>query len=309
VLSVETLGGDHLDAAALLVAHTASRSRHPLTDDAYQGEVRTALGRVDLADGVVAFRDGEVAGFLAGFRVPLFGGLPAIYVPEWCHATDGGTAVYGPMYRRAATRWVADGRTTHAVTTFAGDRPAQDAWSRLGFGQHGIDAARRVGTPSLRSIAVAPAGEADLEGVLALHDAMSTHLRGAPSFIDNPRPDRDELVGRLADTLRPVLLARAQAKPVGMVSITTSEDAPLSIRRRVPVRIDGMYVDPDSRGSGVGATLVAAALAWASEHGFDWLAVDYETANLEAAAFWPTQGFDPLLVSVVRNVATRTTKV
>ena len=43
--------------------------------------------------------------------------------------------------------------------------------------------------------------------------------------------------------------------------------------------LEGWYVDPDVRRTGLGASLLQAAEAWALEHGFDEIASDTELGN------------------------------
>ena len=79
-----------------------------------------------------------------GIPARLFNGLPGVFVPETGHATDGDASVNGLLYRTAAERWLGNGRATHAMSLFSGDREGLAAWSNLDFGTHLIDGARRV---------------------------------------------------------------------------------------------------------------------------------------------------------------------
>lgn len=303
-VTIVALTGDHLDAAGRLVAEGAVRSGFPFADEGLQDAVTGALAHMDLDAGVVALRDRRVVGFLVGFPARLFNGLPGVHVPEWGHAVDGDPSVYGPLYRAASQRWVAAGRLSHALSLFSGDGAGLESWSGMDFGRHLIDGVRRVVTAARPStgVAVRLAVEADLEAAAALEEATAAHLRAAPVFLARRPDDHDALLARLGDPQRPVFVAETDDRVVGWLTASPSEDSSFTLRRHVPLAIDGAFVEPARRGAGIGTILVESMVAWAAAEGFEWIAVDYETANFEAAAFWPRCGFDPVLVSLARTI-------
>jgi ribosomal protein S18 acetylase RimI-like enzyme len=67
------------------------------------------------------------------------------------------------------------------------------------------------------------------------------------------------------------------------------------LRDAVSAEVD-IAVLPDSRGSGVGTELMAAAEAWAFEHGAEFMTLQVHTANVDAIRFyqerhgWRTSG-------------------
>jgi len=272
--------------------------------------VRDALGDMDLGTGVVALQDGRVAGFLVGFVATLFDGLAGVYVPEWGHATGGDPTLYGPMYRSASAGWAAGGAATHAITLFTEDHGALDSWFGLGFGKHLIDGVRRVVAcaPGAEGIEIRLADQGDLAAAAAMEAATAAHLSSAPVFLDRSPSDEESLMARLTDPERPVMVAVTEGRVIGWVTASPSNDVPLSMRRRVPMSIDGAYVCPEFRRGGIAASLVDALVDLVSGQGAEIIAVDYETANLEAAAFWPRCGFEPVLISVARTIGTLSTE-
>ena len=308
-ISIAAFEAAHLDDAARLVAISADRSGFPFADGGLEAAVRDAQGRMDLGTGVVALRDGRVAGFLVGLATTLFTGLPGVYVPEWGHATDGDPSIYGPMYRSASADWVAGGAVTHAVTLFAGDHDGLESWFGMGFGKHLIDGVRRVEAcaPIAEGIEIRLADEGDLAAAVAMDAATAAHLSAAPVFLDRSPDDETSLLAQLADPERPVIVAVEEHRVIGWVTANPSDDSPMSIRRRVPMSIDGAYVYPELRRSGVAASLVDTLVDTVSGQGAEMIAVDYETANLEAAAFWPGCGFEPILISVARTIGQQST--
>ena len=60
--------------------------------------------------------------------------------------------------------------------------------------------------------------------------------------------------------------------------------------------VEGWYVDPDSRGSGVGAALIRAAEEWARSQGCTEIASDTEADNASSAAAHRALGFEETAV-------------
>jgi GNAT superfamily N-acetyltransferase len=111
-----------------------------------------------------------------------------------------------------------------------------------------------------------------------------------------------EAAARLADPAQPVWLAEVEGSPAGFISLQPGDEAPAALRAPELVRCDGALVLPGRRGQGAGTALLAAALRWAAGAGFAGCTLDYESANLPAARFWPAAGFSPVLYSVGRRL-------
>jgi GNAT superfamily N-acetyltransferase len=66
-------------------------------------------------------------------------------------------------------------------------------------------------------------------------------------------------------------------------------------------QIKSLYVKPEHRSRGVGASLLMKGIEWAREEGFDALFVEHETANTPGAHFW-SRFFDPYVYFAMRYV-------
>ncbi|MEA2342714.1 MAG: aminoglycoside 6-N-acetyltransferase [Thermoanaerobaculia bacterium] len=60
--------------------------------------------------------------------------------------------------------------------------------------------------------------------------------------------------------------------------------------------VEGWYVEPDARGTGVGAALIAAAEEWARSQGCTEIASDTEADNVSSAAAHRALGFEETAV-------------
>jgi GNAT superfamily N-acetyltransferase len=253
--------------------------------------------------GAVALRGREVVGFVLPLTFDLWG-KPGAYVPEWGQAAvDPGLVAH--LYAAASTRWVEAGRVTHAVTLWAHEPEAEVAWHSLGFGRVVVDALRGLEPPRRghsRRVTVRRAVPRDAGTLASLERALWEHLAAAPTCRVHPAPGgRNAAVRRLADPAQPVWLAEAEEAVVGFLSLQPGDESPAALRASHLVCCDGALVVPGRRGQGVGSTLLGAALRWAAAAGFTGCVLDFESANLPAAHFWPAAGFTPVLHSVARR--------
>jgi len=60
---------------------------------------------------------------------------------------------------------------------------------------------------------------------------------------------------------------------------------------------------PDARGLGAGRALTETFMAWARDEGYQWLATDWRSANLEANRTWRAMGFVPMFDRLHRLIA------
>ena len=59
---------------------------------------------------------------------------------------------------------------------------------------------------------------------------------------------------------------------------------------------------PEVRGRGVGRSLVDAALNWTYSHGYQWISVDFASANPLSRPVWLNAGFRPTGYGVLRLI-------
>lgn len=101
--------------------------------------------------GVATFEGGEMLGFLCalGPQKRAFGttNVKGVWSPAHANAAIGDRArVYHRMYQAAAEKWVKEaGALNHAVTLYAHDEAAKQAWFTYGFGMRCVDAVTLIG--------------------------------------------------------------------------------------------------------------------------------------------------------------------
>ena len=214
------------------------------------------------------------------------------------------TAVLGAAFADLAAPLIAGGVRRYYLLHTALPR-LSEALSDLGFGRrsaYGIQPAvpRRGSSP----VAVRIAGAGDLETIARLALVELRHRSAPPQFA--PRQDRPltDLVAEhraLREAGAVHLLATIDGQDVGLLTIELTSPVP----RLCP---DGQpFIGPTAtvsaaRGKGVGHALVDAALTWAYDHGYQWVSVDFDTANLLSRPFWLQAGFRQAGYGVLRLI-------
>ncbi|MBN1659178.1 MAG: GNAT family N-acetyltransferase [Anaerolineae bacterium] len=305
----------HIPAAAALVA-ARYRDLHnlvPLLPPSYgdPGVMAGLLGRlVPRVPGAAAIRDGRLAGFLAGYLIPHFHARPGVFCPEWANAVepDDGRRLYEALYTWLAPRWLAGGYIQHALTLFAHDRPAIEAWHWLGFGLAAADGVRSLHPVPVDApgVTVRRAALDDVDAVAALLAGLRRHLASSPTFLIQDQEDvHTQSEAWLADPDITLWLAHRDSTPVGfLVSGPASDNASTIIVDPGTCSITGAYTLPEARGRDVGTALLDRALAWARDAGYTRCAVDFEPMNVLAARFW-TRHFQITSLSLFRHVDER----
>jgi ribosomal protein S18 acetylase RimI-like enzyme len=294
---------EHVEPAAGLLAerherHRASIPQLPAGVD-YAAELATLL-----ADGATgAFADGA---YVLGRPGPEHWGANM-----WLDAA--GHAARDPeqlrdVWAEAAAGWFEQGLKEHHVVVPATDERLVDAWFRLGFGgQHAygvVDVSEREWPTGVRE-----ATEDDIETLAALGTVLSRHQRRSPTFSSFPEQTVDEARADVLDDFTHDtvvnLVYEIDGRIVGNFAVYPVElEGPHTGLAQPPAAafIPFAVTDPDVRGSGAGVALTDASFAWAHEHGYETMVVDWRVTNLQASRFWPRRGFRTSFVRLYRSL-------
>lgn len=321
--------GDWPAAAHLLAArHTAERRSQAVLPERFEhpDECMTLIGEMmesPASAGVMAWLDGEPAGYLAGMmRAPSQLGIAAKYVrtraavvPYEGHALadrDDGE-LYREMYAALARVWVEKGYFSHYIDIAALDITAADAFASLGFGRQTTLAARRVSEPVTGEkpgdLDILRAGPSEIDTIMQFVGLIGAQHASAPSFLPYlHEPDaeiRAAVLGWLNDWSNPYFVARRSGEAVGMFGLREGGYEPVLARPERAVYLDDGAVAPGVRRGGVGAALLREAMQWAQEAGFSSCLLHFLSANLAGARFWQANGYWPLVHTLARHVDER----
>lgn len=101
----------------------------------------------------------------------------------------------------------------------------------------------------------------------------------------------EQLAAELAESGTVYLVAEAHAKVIGFAKVAP-DPIPDCITEASPVRLVKLYVSADAIGSGVGAALMRASIAWAKNSGYKSLWLGVWEHNHRAKAFYERWGFE-----------------
>jgi len=118
---------------------------------------------------------------------------------------------------------------------------------------------------------------------------LTTQL-GYPASSEETAQRLSALEGRHA-----VLVAEEDGRAIGWVHVALVT----SLVSGLKADIGGLVVDEGHRSGGVGAELLAAAEAWAGEHGAEVMVVRSRVARERAHRFYEREGYDLLKTSHV----------
>jgi GNAT superfamily N-acetyltransferase len=258
-------------------------------------------------------REGRLQAFLGGVILDDYRNAgPAAYCPDWCHgaaAATGAFDAYRDLYRALASRWKRRGVHIHAVSLYATEQTALEAFSATGFGRIMLDAARptmqlrqELGREAARGCSVRRAVPADAQALAELNEALADHIAAAPVLLPGAR-------GRAASDWRdwlgtPQAVAFVCEDGGGLAGYIKAgdpqEDVSDAVHAPTTLAISGMFIRPERRGQGTARALLAALADHAGQLGRDLLSVDCETTNPEAFAFW-SRMFRPLAWGLERR--------
>ena len=319
---------EHLDDAIVLLQARDRRltdtnpSPPVLYDDPEQArQALDRLFRAEHARGVAALRAGRLVGYLIGTaRFPLPTRPDALFVRPrsltivqegYAAEPDDAAETYRELYGALAADSVRDGLFAHTAELVGADRSALEAWFSLGFGRNMVrgvrDAALPVAVEVRGDIEIHQATEEDIAVINELVVANFRYHTGSPVFQAYFRETEDETRAmereQLADPANVRWVAYQDGRPVALQTFYPWRDRPGARFRTV--HLQHGFTSLSARGGGVGATLLAHAMAWAREEGFERCTVNWLSANLLGARFWQAHGFRPVAHSLFRHIDER----
>ncbi len=259
--------------------------------------------------GAAAVDGDDLLGFLGAYGPwePVFctQNVRGVFSPLHAHAAvrDNRVRIYQRMYQAAAEKWVGAGAASHAVTLYAHDTAANEAFFMYGFGVRCLDLIRtveKINHPTAENC-VCFELPADRQCELrAMRHSLSDHLAQSPCFMKDLPGDIEGWIGKkeknpprtFAAQVGGVIAAYIEMKPEGENFACCVPDM---------LNICGAYCQPEFRGKGIMQTLLDYALSALRAEGYNRLGVDCESFNPTALNFW-RKHFEVYTHSVVRRI-------
>jgi len=314
-ISVEAFRDKHVGEAAELFTINYRLLRTtipclPTTHESPDAAASMLSKALDTVPGAAAIRDGELVGFMFAFVIDLHG-MRTAYVPDWAHAArvENSARLNQQLYTYLSEHWLRNGCYRHAITLFADDEQALDAYVRLGFGMLAIDTVRGL-EPTREAagdeVKIRRATTEDAELSCALAEELDRYLASPPTFLAYAARDT---VGRTREWLSNPdnlqVLAYLGGETVGYMQFEPQGHGTAHIvSDEKSFACTGTYVKEGLRQHGIGAALLSHCAEWARQHGYLRLSVDCESANIAGSSFW-LKHFTPVCYSMMRTVDER----
>jgi GNAT superfamily N-acetyltransferase len=313
-MTLVALSPAHVLPAAALVAIGVARLRRrvPALPEAWTdpGHVaKVVAGLADRGAGLVALDDGDLVAFKAAILLDGRGGRFA-YTPDVGHAAPPDLAgrVRVRLYAELADGWIRSACVEHVVTVLADDDIALATYARLGFGHHVVDLVADLrpieAGPLPEGVTIRRALPADAGRVVDLDTGLRRHLEASPVFLRlGPQSPPEVHRRRLEDAAAATFVAERDGALMAFLRIgPCATDVATIVRDTGTASVTAAFTRPEVRGSEVASHLLAAAVDWAHDDGYERWAVDHESANGEAARFWARHA-TPVAISLSRRLA------
>ena len=315
MLNIIPLKEEHLVDAARLVSKRYQRLREQESHLPHRysdvGNLFPLLQNIlkDTENGVAAFSENRLVGFLTGWQMPAFRGKRSVYSPEWANAAEleDSAHIYEEMYSRLSASWVADKYIAHYISLFPNDARTLKGWNWMGFGMFAIDAIRGLDPiqGNVGDVKIRRAEPRDIEQVMELHEVLWQYMIGAPIFLLSEKRDRAYYEEWLGNPDKVVWLAYSNDEPVAFLRLgPADEDVCTIIVDEKTTSIYAAFTKEKARNDGVATALLDHALKSARTSGYERCAVPFEPRNLLGTRFW-LKYFTPVCFSLLRIVDDR----
>lgn len=295
-MRIDALTAAAIDDAAALMAreHRHVRDRGVPVSLAHIDAATCGAGLRELVSdgGFVARRDGRTVGVMCGRTFGDVGFVPAHGLAVAPDAVDP-TGVVAELFAALAPVLVADGAVRVTIDQLDHEG-ATAALFDLGFGRGGVFAVRDTSPIDVEPAAEVRVGNGgDLDSIAALGHVEFLHRSMPPMYVLEPTrtlaATRSEHE-RLFDEGAIHLLAARGGHDVGLLTIERNSPAPRLCAAGTPY-IGSTATKPDARRTGVGRSLLSAALRWSRAHGHDSISVDFDSRSPVSRPFWLDNGF------------------
>lgn len=301
------------EAAALFVQNFKQlRHRLPILPGTFEQPEYVAeqiQALMNACPGFAAVEDGRLVGYYGAWMIDNFRGTDrkTAYSPEWGHAAleSRQRAIYNALYRAASTVWFSQGCQAHALTLLAGDEAGLQTWFWSGFGLLVLDAIRpltAINAPIPPGYRLAKATPEDITRLAEIETEHWTHYAQPPTLMMyDAASDAAALANFLQEAKNSAWVAWKDDQIAAYIRFEGSDlGGAWVVNGSGTIAITGAYTRPSERGHGLAPALLDAALRdYAARPGIERCAVDFESINPEAAAFWPKY-FDLVCLSLMR---------
>jgi GNAT superfamily N-acetyltransferase len=254
-------------------------------------------------------------GRLVAYAVPivekedLWGSSGWLPIGAWA-AEPGWEGALQPLYRDIGGTWARHGNLRHCFQVFSSETRSLETARALGFAVqqiHGVLSLEHMHpwTDPGDGLQVRRAMADDLPDICRLSRVIALHQTESPCFATAPEEYLEKLDAGYAELLEdPEADVHVVIDHGGLIGLAIFYDqiaSPL-LAPAEATELSVCVIKEGARGRGAGSALISAALAAKLADGYRYCIADRRSANLQAAAFWPQQGFVPVVYRLYRRV-------
>ncbi|MCL2349865.1 MAG: GNAT family N-acetyltransferase [Defluviitaleaceae bacterium] len=196
--------------------------------------------------------------------------------------------IYKKLYQAAAEIWTQKGIAYHAISVYAHDAQATNAFFALGFGLRCVDAVRPMSNFDCSTSSEISYRELEKADVALLRDmrrALSTHLGESPCFYKMTDEQHQRWLTRAESRDSRLFAATTGAEIAAFVEVADDGESFASYQPSMQ-NICGAFCAPEHRGKDIMQGLLNFAITTLKADGYTSLGVDFESYNLSSNAFW-----------------------
>lgn len=320
--------GEMLYEAGVLLAKRHARNRRTLAllparfeDPEVAAKAIEELWQSKYKNGYAAFRNGTMVAYLIGdFENMPWARSGYVYLHGYALAEGESAAIVQDLYALLGEDWVKRGIFSHNLYISAADRDVIQGLFSIGLGMERVDGLldlRTLEFPKLNEIpgiAIRRAGKEDAGQAGSVAYVMINALSGAPYWLPIPSESTTEWEERWAGRVDEqaqggkgwaVWMALEQDQAVGTVTFfknTEQEYETQMLLAPKTVYLATAVTRPEVQNRGIATALTWRGLEEARSEGFDVCLVNWVSANLLAARYWPRFGFQEAAYRLSKQV-------
>jgi GNAT superfamily N-acetyltransferase len=320
--------GEMVHEAGVLLAkrHTHNRRMLPLLPVRFEDPEVAAKAIQDLwqskfKNGYAAFRNEKMVAYLIGdFENMPWARSGYVYLHGYALAEGESAAVIQDLYALLGEDWVRKGIFSHNLYISAADKEIIQALFSIGLGMERVDGLldlQALDIPQLDApagITIRKAGKADAEQAGSVAYVMIDVLSSAPYWLPiTPEsiPEwKDRWSGRVDGQAQggkgwAVWMALEKGQAVGTVTFFKNTEQENEVQMLVSpqtVYLATAATKPAARNRGIAKALTWRGLAEARKEGCEVCLVNWVSANLLAARYWPRFGFQEAAYRLSKQV-------
>ena len=284
---------NHIEQAQKIVLMNYNEEREIVTNLPAISNVPDLESFADNGLGVVIKDGDDMLGFLCCYKPwgnAFDSKASGTFSPIHAHGAilKNREAIYQRLYQSAAEKWVKNNISYHAISLYAHDIQAVNAFFTYGFGLRCIDAVRPLTNfefPSCGGIGFDELSKTEVIKVREMRKLLSQHCGNSPCFMVKSTENFQKWINRAETRDSRLFVATKDEKPIAFMEVMDDGEN-FATEESCMKNICGAFCYPIYRGKGIVQGLLNYVISRLKAEGYKYLGVDFESFNPTARNFW-----------------------